>query len=48
MKQKDFEELLMSVKAGGRILQGKQKPARVFDYREYLNGNRKRTRPTPR
>ena len=32
MKQKDFEELLDSVKEGGRILNGEQRPSRAFDY----------------
>jgi putative transcriptional regulator len=36
MKQKDFEELLESVKEGGRILRGRQKPSRVFDYAEHV------------
>src|SRR5206468_8319822 len=36
MRQKDFDELLDSVKEGGRILRGEQKPSRVFDYAEHV------------
>ena len=36
MKQKDFEELLESVKEGGRILRGAQMPSRAFNYSTHV------------
>ncbi|HWF43620.1 MAG TPA: helix-turn-helix domain-containing protein [Candidatus Kapabacteria bacterium] len=40
MKQKDFDTLLESVKEGGRILRGEQKPSRSFDYASQVKGIR--------
>jgi putative transcriptional regulator len=42
MKQKDFEELVESVKEGGRILKGVQKPSRLFDYAAHVKKIRAR------
>ena len=40
MKEKDFDTLLESVKEGGRILRGEQKPSRSFDYAPHVKGIR--------
>ena len=40
MKEKDFDTLLQSVKEGGRILRGEQKPSRSFDYASHVKGIR--------
>jgi putative transcriptional regulator len=42
MKQKDFDELLASVKEGGRILRGEVKPSRAFDYASHVKDIRAR------
>ncbi len=42
MKKKDFAELVESVKEGGRIVRGEQKPSRVFDHVERLKNLRKK------
>lgn len=42
MKQKDFAELVDSVKEGGRILRGAQKPSRIFDYASHVRDIRAR------
>lgn len=34
MKQKLFDELLESVKQGGKIIRGEMEPGRVFDFRD--------------
>ena len=42
MRKKDFDELLTSVKEGGRILRGEAKPSRVFDYASQVKDLRAR------
>jgi putative transcriptional regulator len=46
MKQKDFEELLESVKEGGRILRGVQEPSRRFDHAQWVNDIRQKLNKT--
>jgi putative transcriptional regulator len=42
MKKEHFDALVESVREGGRILRGEQKPSRVFDYGDHLKKLRKR------
>jgi putative transcriptional regulator len=46
MKQKDFDELLESVKEGGRILRGVQQPSRRFDHAQWVNDIRQKLNKT--
>jgi putative transcriptional regulator len=36
MKKTDFDELIESVREGGRILRGEKKASRTFDYAEQV------------
>ncbi len=42
MKKQEFKELLESVKEGGRILKGAQKPSRAFDYSMHVKEIRRK------